>query len=137
MGMPTIVVLGGGTSHSVLGAPYLSYTTPDTTIMGTDIRNFLNGTGVNENNNIITKLNLFPNPANAEVKISFEMNEIANVKIELIDISGRLIATISDKKNQHGEVVETVNTTLYADGSYIININTNGVITQQKLNIIH
>lgn len=137
MGMPTIVVLGGGTSHSVLGAPYLSYTTPDTTIMGTDIRNFLNGTGVNENTNIISKLNLFPNPANTEVKISFEMKEITNLKVDLVDISGRLITTIADKKNQQGEVVETINTSLYAEGVYIININTNGIISQQKLNIIH
>ena len=136
MGMPTIVILGGGTGHTVLGTPYLAYTTSDTTIMATDIRNFLNGTGINENN-IISKLNVFPNPCNEAVKISFELKEISNVKIELFDISGRLVSNIAEKRNQVGEIVETINTNLYSDGSYLIKINANGIMTQQKLNIIH
>lgn len=136
MGMPTIVILGGGTSHSVLGAPYLSYTTSDTATMATDIRNFLNGTGVAENS-VMSKLKLFPNPANDAMKVSFELKESADVKIELFDVSGRRIAIIAEKKNQIGEMVETINTSLYANGSYVIKVSTNGIITQQKLNIIH
>jgi hypothetical protein len=136
MGMPTIVILGGGTSHSVLGSPYLSYTTSDTATMAADIRDFLNGTGVAENA-ILSKLKLFPNPANDNVKVSFELKEIADVKVELFDISGRVVAKIAEKKNQVGEMVETINTSLYANGAYVIKISTNGIITQQKLNIIH
>ena len=136
MGMPTIVILGGGTSHTVLGAPYLAYTTSDTTIMATDIRNFLNGTGIKENN-LISKINLFPNPSNEQVKLTFELKEISNVKIELFDISGRLVSTIAEKKNQVGEIVETINTNLYSEGSYLIKINANGNVSQQKLNIVH
>ncbi|MBL0328551.1 MAG: T9SS type A sorting domain-containing protein [Bacteroidetes bacterium] len=136
MGMPTIVVLGGGTAHTVLGSPYLSYTSADTTIMATDIRNFLNGTGVTENN-LVSGLKLFPNPAADEVKISFDLKEITNLKIELYDISGRLVTTVLDKKNQNGLIIETLNTSAYADGVYIVKINSNETITQQKLNIIH
>ena len=134
--MPTIVILGGGTSHTVLGAPYLAYTTSDTTIMATDIRNFLNGTGIKENN-LISKINLFPNPSNEQVKLTFELKEVSNVKIELFDISGRLVSTVSEKKNQVGEIVETINTNLYSEGAYLVKINANGNISQQKLNIIH
>lgn len=136
MGMPTIVILGGGTSHTVLGAPYLAYTTSDTAIMATDIRNFLNGTGIKENN-LISKINLFPNPSNEQVKLTFELKEISNVKIELFDISGRLVSTISEKKNQVGEITETINTNLFSEGSYLVKINANGNISQQKLNIVH
>ena len=136
MGMPTIVVLGGGAAHTVLGAPYLSYTSADTTIMATDIRNFLNGTGITENN-LVSGLKLFPNPSADEVKISFELKEITNLKIELYDISGRLVTTVLDKKNQKGTIIEALNTTTYADGVYVLKINANGTITQQKLNIIH
>ena len=136
MGMPTIVILGGGTSHTVLGTPYLSYTTADTTTMAADIRNFLNGTGVKENN-LISKIKVFPNPSNEQVKLTFELKESANVKIELFDISGRLVSTIAEKKNQVGEIVETINTNLYSEGSYLIKINANGNISQQKLTVIH
>ena len=136
MGMPTIVVLGGGTAHTVLGSPYLSYTTADTAIMGADIRNFLNGTDVEEKG-VISKLNVFPNPSNNNVQLSFKLKEAADVKVELLDVTGRVVSTISDKKNQVGEIVELVNTSLYSNGTYIVKINANGQITQQKLNIVH
>lgn len=137
MGMPTIVILGGGTSHLVLGSPYLAYTTSDTTTMAADIRNFLNPTGINDLGSSIAKINVYPNPANDQVKISFELNEMADVKIDLLDISGKIVSVLSDKKDQTGEIVESMNTGLYANGFYIISINANGAITQQKLNIIH
>jgi len=136
MGMPTIVVLGGGTAHTVLGAPYLSYSSSDTTIMVTDISNFLNGTGVAENN-MISGLKLFPNPSAEEVKISFELKQIANLKIELYDISGRLVTTILDKKNQIGLFTEQLNTSDFSNGAYFIKITSNETISQQKFNIIH
>lgn len=136
MGMPTIVILGGGTSHAVLGSPYLSYTTSDTAIMATDIRNFLNGTGIKENN-LVSNINLYPNPSNEQVKLTFELKEMSTVKIELFDISGRLVSTISEKKNQVGGIVETINTNQFSQGSYLIQINANGTISKQKLNIIH
>ena len=104
--------------------------------MATDIRNFLNGTGIKENN-LISKINLFPNPSNEQVKLTFELKEVSNVKIELFDISGRLVSTVSEKKNQVGEIVETINTNLYSEGAYLVKINANGNISQQKLNIWH
>lgn len=136
MGMPTIVILGGGTAHTVLGSPYLAYTTSDTTIMANDIRNFLNGTGIKENN-FISKINLFPNPSNEQVKLTFELKEISTVRIELFDISGRLVSTIAEKKNQVGQITETINTSLYSEGAYLIKVNADGNVSQQKLNIVH
>ena len=45
-GMPTIVILGG-TNHALLGAPYIGFSTTDTTMMATSIRNYLSGaTGI-------------------------------------------------------------------------------------------
>ncbi|CAN5555958.1 hypothetical protein BH10BAC1_BH10BAC1_09140 [soil metagenome] len=137
MGMPTIVILGGGSSHSVLGAPYLSYTTSDTTTMAADIRNFLNTASVSDFNNVITKIKMYPNPGNDLVKLSFELKESADIQIDLLDVSGRRISAILDKKNQSGAIVESFNTSVLANGSYVISIKANGIVTQQKLNVIH
>lgn len=136
MGMPTIVILGGGTSHTVLGSPYLAYTTSDTAIMANDIRNFLNGTGIKENN-FISNMSLFPNPSNEQVKLTFEIKESSTIKIELFDITGRLISTVSEKKNQIGQIAETINTSTLSEGAYLIKVNANGNISHQKLNIVH
>nr|MDQ3046872.1 T9SS type A sorting domain-containing protein [Bacteroidota bacterium] len=137
MGMPTIVILGGGTSHSVLGAPYVGFVAGDTVNMAGDIRNFLNGTGINENNQLISALNVFPNPANSEVKVVFELKSHSDVKVDLYDVTGRHVAVVADKKDQVGKMSETINTSLYATGSYVVKINANGTTTQQKLNILH
>lgn len=136
MGMPTIVILGGGTSHSVLGSPYQGFSTSDTTTMANDIRNFLNSTGIKENN-ILSNFNLFPNPANLNVQLSFTLSEAADMKIDLYDITGRVVLNIADKKNQTGQISEVFNTEALAEGSYILRISTNGKVTQQKLNVIH
>jgi hypothetical protein len=136
MGMPTIVILGGGTSHAVLGSPYLSYTTADTAIMANDIRNFLNPSSVADNS-AVSNLNLFPNPANDQVNISFETSGTSDVIISLLDISGRLVSNIAEKKDQIGKIVESVNISQLAEGFYIVKIEANGLTTQQKLNIVH
>ena len=96
----------------------------------------MNGTDVEEKG-VISKLNVFPNPSNNNVQLSFKLKEAADVKVELLDVTGRVVSTISDKKNQVGEIVELVNTSLYSNGTYIVKINANGQITQQKLNIVH
>ena len=138
MGMPTIVILGGGTNHSVLGSPYIGFTTSDTTTMASDIRNFLNGTSaVKENSSLINQVTVYPNPATAETNISFVLQQNAAVKIEVLDLSGRIIATVLNENAQAGTVTQKINTADVAEGNYIVRINANGSITQQKLNVIH
>ncbi|HEX8514730.1 MAG TPA: hypothetical protein VF868_00935, partial [Bacteroidia bacterium] len=69
MGMPTIVILGGGTAHSVLGTPYMGFSTSDTATMANDIRNFLGSTASIKENTIFTQVSLFPNPAASETNL--------------------------------------------------------------------
>ncbi|MFI5203787.1 MAG: T9SS type A sorting domain-containing protein [Flavobacteriales bacterium] len=136
MGMPTIVILGGGTAHSVLGSPYIGFNTNDTTSMATNIRNFLNGTGINENTTTLTNLSVFPNPANADVNISIHLSASALVKIEMLDITGRLIQTVANENMQQGSVTKTVSTASFSEGNYLIRVTANDMVTQQKLNVV-
>lgn len=135
MGMPTIVILGG-TNHSILGSPYIGFSTSDTTMMAADIRNFLGSASVNENS-AVSGLNVFPNPANAEVKVSFTLKESSDITIEIVDVTGRVVATVMKEKAFRGEIIKTFNTAAIAQGNYVIRINANGSISQQKLNVIH
>lgn len=136
MGMPTIVILGGGTAHSVLGTPYIGFTTSDTTTMANDIRNFLNSTGVKENISVLSDFNVYPNPANSEVKISFNLINSANVIVDIVDLTGRVISNVMNE-NAQGIVTKTVNASSIAEGNYIVRINANGSLSQQKLNVVH
>lgn len=136
MGMPTIVILGGGTAHSVLGTPYIGFTTSDTTTMAADIRAFLTGTGVKENANSITELAVYPNPASSQLTISFSLIKNSDVKVDVLDLTGRLIATVMNETAPSGTVNKTVSTGSMAEGNYIVRITANGVVSQQKLSIV-
>lgn len=137
MGMPTIVILGGGTAHSVLGTPYVGFTTSDTTTMATDIRNFLNGTSaITENMSAVNDLSVFPNPANTEVKISFSLVKTSDVTIDVMDLTGRLVTNVMNEKAQNGTITKSINTASISEGNYLVRITTNGVSTQQKLSIV-
>ncbi len=136
MGMPTIVILGGGTSHSVLGTPYTAFTTSDTTTMAADIRSFLTGTGVKENASSITELLIYPNPTSSQLTISFSLIKNSDVKVDVLDLTGRIITTVMNETATSGAVNKTVSTGSMAEGNYIVRITANGVVSQQKLSIV-
>ena len=136
MGMPTIVIIGG-TNHKLLGSPYIGFTTSDTTMMATDIRNFFaTATGINELKTNLSELNIYPNPAANEVKISFNLMENANTVIEIMDVTGRIVKTLLNEKMSIGSSTKTFNVSGLDNGNYIVRINTDGHMTQQKLSII-
>jgi len=136
MGMPTIVILGGS-NHSVLGSPYVGFTTNDTTTMAADIRALLNTTtAIKENQSVVSDIIIFPNPASTEFKISLTLNENSHVIFDVLDITGRVVINAVNEKAQSGIYTKSINTTNLAVGNYIVRINVNGVISQQKLNIV-
>jgi|GEM_PF-329551 len=136
MGMPTIVIIGG-TNHKLLGSPYIGFSTSDTTIMATDIRNFFaSTTGINEIKSNLSELNIYPNPSANEVKISFNLTENTHTVIEIMDITGRIVKTVLNEKIAIGSSTRTVNVSNLDNGNYIVRINTDGHMVQQKLSII-
>lgn len=136
-GMPTIVILGG-TNHALLGSPYIGFSTSDTTMMATDIRNYLNGaTAIKENNSLISELSVYPNPANTEAKVSFNLKNNSHLIMELIDITGKVVVKLVDENVQSGVVTKTINTSNIATGNYTLRMSTNnGLFSTQKLSIV-
>jgi len=51
-------------------------------------------TGISENRKDLSSISLFPNPANDRVVLSFDLVTRERVKIDLYDISGRIIRTV-------------------------------------------
>ncbi|MCG3165033.1 MAG: hypothetical protein POELPBGB_00793 [Bacteroidia bacterium] len=133
MGMPTIVVLGGGTSHLVLGSPYLGLSTSDTTTIGNDIRDFLGATAINET--VFTSFNLFPNPANDMLTLSFDMKESGNLNIEIFDMLGKKVSTLMNDNVSAQKFKRSFSTASLAAGNYVLQLSINGNSVNHKLNI--
>ena len=137
MGMPTIVILGGGTNHSVLGTPYIGFSTGDTITMASNIRNFLNSTGIKESAAVISSIDAFPNPVNDKINLTFEVRKVTTVNVELIDLTGRVIAVISDENLPVGKTIKSFDTKAYSEGNYFIKVSTDESVLNKKITIVH
>ena len=87
--------------------------------------------GLEELSNL-TALSVFPNPASDEVNVSFNVTDASDVKVEVLDITGKTIETVVEAANVTGMQNNSVNTTDYAAGVYMINITTNEGSIQRK-----
>jgi hypothetical protein len=136
MGMPTIVILGGGTAHSVLGSPYIGFTTSDTTQMASDIRGFLNtATGIADGPGLETGISVYPNPANGLVNFHYDAAEAGMLSVEVIDLTGRKVLQVLYEAVPSGELVKTFSTTEIASGSYIIKASLNGAVSSHRFTV--
>jgi hypothetical protein len=134
-GMPTVVLLGG-TNHRVMFST-LSFTTSDTTIMRDSILALFAPAGINDIPSNINSIDVYPNPSSSLVNIAIDLKEQTNLQIEVLDLTGKLVATICNDKNQHGFVSKKYDTDALVSGMYSIRINANGKIANRKLNVVH
>jgi hypothetical protein len=137
MGMPTVVVLAGKATHSVIGSPYIGFNTNDTTQVAAGIRAYLNSTGTSiaENSSAFKQLNLFPNPADKELTVSFHLQKNSEVSISLYDIQGKYIKTL-DTLKPDGTYKRTFNVSDIGSGNYFVRIKAGEAISNQKISII-
>lgn len=87
--------------------------------------------GLNEATNV-SALNIFPNPAADEVNVSFNINDASDLKVEVLDMTGKVIETVTESSQVSGLQKSTINTTDYAAGMYMINIATKEGSVQRK-----
>ncbi|MBK9450819.1 MAG: T9SS type A sorting domain-containing protein [Bacteroidetes bacterium] len=138
MGMPTIVILGGGSNHSVLGSPYIGFSTSDTTQMASDIRGFLNtATGIQVQNDPLETVSVFPNPSQDRIQLNVNVTAAGNLRIEMLDLTGRQVRVLCDEVVGVGTFTQSFSTSTLASGSYMIKMNASGNLTNRKVSVVH
>jgi len=78
---------------------------------------------VEDHNNLPIQFNLqdpFPNPFNTKTMLRFELPHSADVKLSILDISGRLINTITNEKFAAGKRIVTLDGDALPTGIYFI-----------------
>lgn len=138
MGMPTIVILGGGTAHTVLGSPYIGFSTSDTIAMAADIRTFLSpATGMQVQIDPLKMVSFFPNPSQDLFHLNVRVLTAGNLSIALLDLTGKQVRLLCDETVGAGTFTQSYSTSTLASGSYILNVNSNGNVTNVKMNVLH
>lgn len=75
---------------------------------------------------------LYPNPAGESLHLRFITRRNTDVRIAVLDLSGRQIEEVSAGTLSPAEHDITVNTSAYPPGMYILKVNTGGTVTSRK-----
>jgi hypothetical protein len=78
-------------------------------------------------------LNIFPNPANDEVNVSYSLTNDASVVVTVTDLAGKVVYTSAAANNVAGAHAMKINTTNFNSGVYMVNFSANNEVSTQKM----
>ncbi len=81
----------------------------------------------------VQPISVSPNPATNNTHLNYTLPQSSIVKVDLIDLQGRLIQNILTRKQPKGQQTVLINTASLANGVYIINFTINEKRISQKL----
>ncbi len=70
-----------------------------------------------------TRFSLYPNPFNAEARVSFMLDAPADVRVELYNVLGRKVATLMQGHAQVGAHLLRIDGNDFASGTYFMHLN--------------
>ncbi len=78
----------------------------------------------------------YPNPFNPTTNIQYDIKQAEAVKIQIFDISGRLIQTLVDSQKQAGRYTVTFDAGSLASGVYLMRMQTESFLKIRKMMLI-
>jgi uncharacterized protein (DUF1501 family) len=83
------------------------------------------------------EINCYPNPTSNSISINYRLKYDSTIAIEIMDISGRKIASSSKIPNQAGEHTVDFDLSAYSNGTYIVTFYSNDSIVKTEKIIIN
>jgi hypothetical protein len=120
--------------------------TSNTTIIGqggqfmaSDVRNFEVDatTGLNDNLANISGVSLYPNPANGNTKLNFNLSVASDVTIEIVNTLGQTVRTINLGNTSAGSIETGLNVSDLNSGIYFLTLKAGSTSWQQKFTVAH
>ncbi|MFM2376701.1 MAG: hypothetical protein RLZZ165_1798 [Bacteroidota bacterium] len=137
-GMPTVVLLGGGSNHSVLGTPYIGFSESDTATATAYLLGFLNtATSVHGAHLAGFSVNLHPHPLNGQLTLEINALEEGTLSVELIDISGRQLGILFEGRVPAGMSEELLSMEPVPRGCYLLRVHSGGRASTYKIATVH
>jgi hypothetical protein len=89
--------------------------------------------GINEITNSDFNLSVSPNPVDETTIINYQINDDGKTSIQLFDVKGQLIKTISDENQWKGKHSVLLDKTGIAAGTYLLKLNNNNATETKKV----
>lgn len=83
--------------------------------------------------NPISQSGVYPNPANGNANLSFNLTEGQNVNITVVDLSGKTVLTVANSNFAAGTNNVQINTQALEAGVYFINITSEAGLVTEKM----
>ncbi|MEX0610375.1 MAG: T9SS type A sorting domain-containing protein [Balneolaceae bacterium] len=78
----------------------------------------------------------FPNPFNPTTKISYNLPTSGDVKLEVFDITGRLVSTLISQSQIAGNYTLSFDASAFSSGIYIYRLKASGFVQTRKMTLI-
>ena len=137
-GMPTVVLLGGR-DHRVMYAS-MTFTDADTAALRDSILRMI---GVQLPSAVETLpadvqvFNTYPNPASHVLNINLQLNEAADVSVDITELTGRRLTQIVERTHTGGQITRQYDCNDLPDGIYLLRASIDGKVISRKVTIIH
>jgi hypothetical protein len=93
-----------------------------------------NITGIDDSPVNASTVSIYPNPATSQVSVSFELTSKDNVTVEVIDLTGKVVKSVTLGVRDSGNYNEKIGVNDLSSGLYMINIRTaNGNISRKLM----
>jgi hypothetical protein len=93
--------------------------------------------GINNPVNSLSTVNLFPNPASSQAKISFDLPNGSDVTINIYSETGMLVRTEKRRMMAVGKQEAEIDVETLSNGMYIVELITGEMKSTTKLNVVH
>ena len=95
-------------------------------------------TGTNELSAITREpdFTAFPNPSGGRVTISYELEKVSEVKLELLDYTGAKLELVFEHQQQNGVHTIVLNTSALITGIYIVRLQTDNLVKVKKVVVL-
>lgn len=95
---------------------------------------FRNNTYVSlDENNLAGGFKFYPNPAEDQLQLEFDLNEQTEVSLRILDITGREVYTMAQESMENGFHNKVISLNVFPAGSYFVEVNMNGQVSVEKL----
>jgi hypothetical protein len=82
-------------------------------------------------------LHCYPNPTQEQLNVSYYLKQEAEVRIDLLDFSGRKIASISEPPSTMGNHDVVFDLSRLAPGTYLVRLFANDAVLMKKIILSH
>lgn len=129
-GMPKVVVLGGQ-FHQVYYN--VNGTGGSSTVLVNAIDSALVQTGIENEVPSASPFNMYPNPAQGQLNISFNVQYGTDAMVRIMDCTGKIVSAPESFYCAPGEVRKEIAVDNLAGGIYIVELELNGAVTRRQL----